>query len=107
MTGHDRDHLLATLRVAVLGARVFDTLFEGRDPIRETIRLRGIPFEVIGVLEAKGVSADSDEDDNPGATLWLGGDACQVHMIQRSLTSATGAVQPDGTIEGVPYSIAA
>jgi len=47
----------------VLGARVFDILFKGRDPIRETIRLRGIPFEVIGVLEAKGVSADSDEDD--------------------------------------------
>jgi len=53
----------ASFRVAVLGARVFDTLFEGADPIRETIRLRGIPFEVIGVLEAKGVSADSDEDN--------------------------------------------
>ena len=47
---------------------------------------------------------DSDQDGNPGATLNLGGDACQVYMIQRALTSLTGDVRPDGTIEGIPYS---
>lgn len=54
----------AARRVAVLGARVADELFEGVDPVGETIRVGGIPFEVIGVLEAKGASASqaSDED---------------------------------------------
>jgi len=51
-------------RVAVLGARVNDNLFGGADPRGETIRLRGVPFEVIGVLEAKGVQLDGSDEDN-------------------------------------------
>src|SRR5262249_26232633 len=43
-------------RVAVLGARVADTLFE-EDAVGQPIRIRGIPFEVIGVLASKGVVA--------------------------------------------------
>jgi putative ABC transport system permease protein len=52
----------AARRVAVLGAVVADTLFPGVDPLGRELRLRGIPFEVIGVLEAKGGLADGDED---------------------------------------------
>lgn len=51
-------------RVAVLGARVAATLFPGEDPVGRTLRLRGIPFEVIGVLEAKGAQADGADEDN-------------------------------------------
>lgn len=51
-------------RVAVLGARVAATLFPGEDPVGRTLRLRGIPFEVIGVLEAKGGQADGADEDN-------------------------------------------
>jgi putative ABC transport system permease protein len=51
-------------RVAVLGARVQETLFGEHNALGRQIRLRGVPFEVVGVLEAKGVLADgSDEDD--------------------------------------------
>jgi putative ABC transport system permease protein len=54
----------AARRVAVLGARVDETLFQGRDPVGQQIRIRSVPFEVIGVLAAKGVQNDgSDEDD--------------------------------------------
>lgn len=49
-------------RVAVLGARVADALFDG-DPVGRQIRVRGIPFDVIGVLAPKGVLADGDEDN--------------------------------------------
>ncbi len=52
------------LRVAVLGSRVVETLFEGVDPIGETIRIGGIPFEVIGVLESKGASLNSGSDED-------------------------------------------
>ncbi len=51
-------------RVAVLGARVNEMLFGEQNAIGQQIRIRNVPFEVVGVLEAKGVLADgSDEDD--------------------------------------------
>jgi putative ABC transport system permease protein len=49
-------------RVAVLGARVADALFDGH-PVGRQIRIERIPFEVIGVLAPKGVLADGDEDN--------------------------------------------
>ena len=51
-------------RVAVLGARVDEELFPGGDAIGQDVRIRGVPFAVIGVLQAKGIQADgSDQDD--------------------------------------------
>jgi putative ABC transport system permease protein len=41
-------------RVAVLGADVADLLFPGRSPQGEEVRLRGRPFEVVGVAERRG-----------------------------------------------------
>jgi len=54
----------SALRVAVLGARVAATLFEGEDAVGRDIRIRGVPFQVIGVLDAKGVQADGSDEDN-------------------------------------------
>jgi len=51
-------------RVAVLGARVDETLFDGQDAIGHDIRIRGVPFEIIGVLKAKGILADGSDEDN-------------------------------------------
>jgi len=54
-------------RVAVLGARVAERLF-GDEPaaalLGRGLRLRGIPFEIVGVLEAKGVLADGSDEDS-------------------------------------------
>jgi putative ABC transport system permease protein len=59
----DDDDLTAN-RVAVLGARANETLFAKRSAIGQQIRIRNVPFEVVGVLEPKGVLADgSDQDD--------------------------------------------
>ena len=58
------DDDLRANRVAVLGARVDETLFAESSAIGQQIRIRNVPFEIVGVLEAKGVLADgSDEDD--------------------------------------------
>ena len=58
------DDNLASLRVAVLGARINEMLFGEQNSVGQQILIRGIPFEVVGVLNAKGVLADgSDEDD--------------------------------------------
>jgi putative ABC transport system permease protein len=51
-------------KVAVLGETVWRSLFGDSDPIGETIRIKKVPFTVIGVLEAKGQSAfGQDQDD--------------------------------------------
>jgi putative ABC transport system permease protein len=54
----------AVRRVAVLGLTVVRNLFEGQDPIGELVHIGKVPFEVIGVLEAKGTDlAGVDQDD--------------------------------------------
>ena len=51
-------------RVIVLGKSVAERLFPGLDPIGETIRVRNLPFRVVGVLAAKGQSmVGQDQDD--------------------------------------------
>jgi putative ABC transport system permease protein len=51
-------------RVAVLGARVSEELFPTQNAIGQDLRVRGVPFEVIGVLKAKGIQADGSDQDN-------------------------------------------
>jgi putative ABC transport system permease protein len=51
-------------RVCVLGKTVVDNLFEGADPVGQTIRVRNLPFRVLGVLAAKGQTGyGQDQDD--------------------------------------------
>jgi putative ABC transport system permease protein len=51
-------------KVAVLGETVWQNLFAGTDPIGQTIRIKKVPFTVVGVLEPKGQSAwGQDQDD--------------------------------------------
>src|SRR5207249_11779609 len=40
-----------------------DALFPEDNPVGQPIRIGVVPFEVIGVLGAKGVQADGDEDN--------------------------------------------
>ncbi|MEK7268082.1 MAG: ABC transporter permease [Nitrospirota bacterium] len=52
-------------RVALVGQTVVENLFEpGEEPVGSTIRIKNVPFRVIGVLAPKGQSAQgSDQDD--------------------------------------------
>ncbi len=51
-------------RVAVLGHGVMENLFADRDPLGAIIRIGNVPFEVIGVMESKGVDMyGTDQDD--------------------------------------------
>jgi putative ABC transport system permease protein len=51
-------------KVAVIGKTVADQLFPGEDPVGQTIRIRNLPFKVIGVLESKGFNLfGQDQDD--------------------------------------------
>ena len=51
-------------KVAVIGKTTADQLFPNEDPIGQTIRIRNLPFRIIGVLSQKGFSiSGSDQDD--------------------------------------------
>jgi putative ABC transport system permease protein len=51
-------------RVIVLGKTVADKLFPGMDPVGQMMRVRNLPFRVIGILAAKGQSmVGQDQDD--------------------------------------------
>jgi len=53
----------ARKKVAVLGNSVVEELFGDQSPIGARIRIRSIPFTVIGVLKEKGQSMMGDQDD--------------------------------------------
>ena len=51
-------------KVCLLGATVAKELFGGADPLDQVIRIKRVPFTVIGVLETKGQSLmGTDQDD--------------------------------------------
>jgi putative ABC transport system permease protein len=51
-------------KVSLLGQTVVDNLFGGMDPIGQVIRIKKVPFTVIGVLEAKGQSPTGQDQDD-------------------------------------------
>jgi putative ABC transport system permease protein len=62
----DAEENRASRRVAVLGPTAVENLFGKADPIGQTIRVgrRGVPFEVIGMTQPKGVDTNGlDQDD--------------------------------------------
>jgi putative ABC transport system permease protein len=51
-------------KVALLGQTALANLFFGEDPVGKTLRIKNIPFEVVGTLAAKGQSPmGQDQDD--------------------------------------------
>ncbi len=56
--------VLISARVAVLGVTTAADLFgEGVDPVGQTVRINGVPFRVVGLMEERGGSGFADEDD--------------------------------------------
>jgi putative ABC transport system permease protein len=58
----DRD-INSGARVVVLGESVAESLFGAADPVGEKVRIKDVPFVIIGLLEAKGSTFGDDADD--------------------------------------------
>ncbi|MDD8018544.1 MAG: ABC transporter permease, partial [Bacteroidota bacterium] len=51
-------------KVCVVGQTIVENLFKGNDPVGAVIRIKSMPFRIVGVLTPKGQSAQgSDQDD--------------------------------------------
>jgi putative ABC transport system permease protein len=75
------EHMLGQSSVIILGTEVANRLF-GRTEglVGETVRVEGQPFRVIGVLESKGGSGFSNEDDQAFVPLTT----AQTRLLRRS-----------------------
>ena len=60
----DDNDFRASAKVALVGQTVAQMLFGGTDPTGQTIRVKYVPFTIVGLLEAKGQSfTGQDQDD--------------------------------------------
>ncbi len=61
----DASDLQGKRKVAILGSTVASQLFgDDSDPVGASVRIRNVPFEVIGVLAEKGQTADGGDQDD-------------------------------------------
>jgi putative ABC transport system permease protein len=78
-------------KVAVLGSTVAKELFLDQEPLGARIRVRNVPFQVIGVLGEKGEGPGGDKDDTilaPYTTvLYRLGDGLNINGIMASAAS--------------------
>jgi len=51
-------------KVAILGKTVSSQLFGEDNPVGQVVRIRGIPFEIIGLMESKGQSSQGQDQDD-------------------------------------------
>ena len=89
--------------VCVLGTTVARLLFGDEDPIGQTIRIREMPFRVMGVLESKGQSAMGDDQDDIILAPYT--------TVQRKIAGVTwihftnaSAISPDAAEAAVPQT---
>jgi len=59
----ERD-VASAAKFCVIGRTLVAKLFQTTNPLGKTIRIRKIPFQVIGVLEAKGANIVGEDQDN-------------------------------------------
>nr|HEX4316813.1 ABC transporter permease [Kofleriaceae bacterium] len=59
----DEDTGNSNAKVAVIGQTVANQLFPNANPVGQSIRIAGQPYEVIGVLDVKGEGPGGDNDD--------------------------------------------
>ena len=54
----------ASAKVALLGQTVSESLFGGENPVGKIIRIKKVPFTVLGIMDAKGQSPQGQDQDD-------------------------------------------
>ena len=51
-------------KVAIIGKTIADQLYPGEDPLGQVLRIKNVPFIVVGVLRPKGLSVQGQDQDD-------------------------------------------
>ena len=51
-------------KVAVIGKTIADQLYPGEDPIGQIVRIKNVPFMIMGMLQPKGLSVQGQDQDD-------------------------------------------
>jgi len=90
-------------RVVVLGPTVVTNLFNGANPVGQTVKMGGSSFTVVGVTKAKGSNGTTDQDDVVFAPLTAVQDALSGYgsinqiVVQAKSEKALDAAQAEVT----------
>jgi putative ABC transport system permease protein len=76
-------------KVCVIGQTVATELFGTSDPVGDSIRINRIPFEVVGVLAAKGQSSMGQDQDNAVVVPIT---TAQRRLVRSALSGSVGMV---------------
>lgn len=76
-------------KVCLLGQTVAENLFGSADPVGRIIRLKKVPFTVIGILERKGQSPQGQDQDD---TIFVPLRTAQRNLVRSSHSNIVGAV---------------
>jgi putative ABC transport system permease protein len=76
-------------KVCLLGQTVADNLFGSTDPIGNIVRIKKIPFTVIGLLERKGQSPQGTDQDD---TIFVPLRTAQRNLVRSQRTDNIGAL---------------
>lgn len=60
----NKGDIQSTSKVCVIGQTVRRKLFQTRNPLGESIRIRNVPFRVVGILKEKGTDLVGQDQDN-------------------------------------------
>jgi putative ABC transport system permease protein len=85
-------------KVCLLGQTVADNLFGSSDPIGNIVRIKKIPFTVIGVLERKGQSPQGTDQDD---TIFVPLRTAQRNLVRAQHTNNVGALMVKAKSEGL------
>ena len=95
-------------KVCVVGQTVVKNLFQTSNPIGKSIRVKNIPFEIVGVLQTKGANMVGEDQDNivliPYTTVrkrLQGSSFNNVDIILASARSSEQMVMAESEIRGV------
>jgi len=87
-------------KVAVIGKTVADKLFPGSNPVGQVIRVKNVPFLVMGVLIPKGLSVRGDDQDDvvlipytSSMKRLFGGTTLRSMIMEARTTKALATVQ--------------
>ncbi|MCG6156333.1 ABC transporter permease [Rubinisphaera margarita] len=95
-------------KVCVIGQTIVERLFQTTSPLGETIRIRNIPFRVIGILGTKGANIVGDDQDDvvlmPYTTVRKrlnGSGFNEVHLIMASARTVSNMKSAENEIRNL------